>query len=70
MIYKKIDNALKQAPRRSRDFFSNTIAGIIAGGFIGTILTIIQKINEVKYKFPSILQIIIITVGFYLLYLC
>jgi|SRR3989344_6271121 len=69
MIYKKIDNALKQAPRRSRDFFSNTIAGIIAGGFIGTILTIIQKINEVKYKFPSILQIIIITVGFYLLYL-
>lgn len=68
-MYKKIDNTLKQAPRRSRDFFSNTIAGIIAGGFVGTILTIIQKINNVEYKFPSILQVLIIIIGFYLLYL-
>jgi len=69
MIYQKVDNTLKQAPRRSRDFFSNTVAGIIAGGFVGTILTIIQKINDVGYQFPSLLQLIIIIGFFYCLYL-
>jgi len=64
----KINKKLKLSPRRVRDFYSNVIAGIIAGGLIGTILTIIQKSSGVTWQMPTLLQIVVILILFYFLY--
>ncbi|OGI65685.1 hypothetical protein A2647_05080 [Candidatus Nomurabacteria bacterium RIFCSPHIGHO2_01_FULL_40_24b] len=68
MIYKKIDNRLKQSPKRVTTFFSNVIAGVLAGGFIATLLGVIQKYEKINWIMPSITQIIIIIALFLLFY--
>lgn len=67
-MFKKINQKLKLSPRRVRDFYSNVIAGIIAGGLIGTILTIVQKFSNITWQMPSFLQIIVVLAMFYFLY--
>lgn len=69
MVFKKINKKLKLSARRVRNFYSNVIAGIIAGGFVGTILTIVQKYSEITWKIPSVLQIVVILIMFFLLYI-
>ena len=68
MIYKSIDNRLKQSPKRVTNFFSNVIAGVLAGGFIATLLGIIQKYEKINWIMPNTNQIIIIIVLFLIFY--
>lgn len=55
----KINKKINLSPRRVRDFYSNLIAGIVAGGVVGWTLTMVQTCSDVKYNIPNLLQILI-----------
>ncbi|MBR9705271.1 hypothetical protein GOV12_07700 [Candidatus Pacearchaeota archaeon] len=67
-MIKRINKKLNLSPRRVRNFYSNVIAGMIAGGSIGTILTIIQKFSNITWQMPSLIQIVVVFILFYFLY--
>ena len=67
-FWKNTDNKLKQSQKRATNFFSNVIAGVLAGGFIATLLGVIQKYEKINWIIPNENQIMIIVVLFLILY--